>query len=430
MIYLKTAAMPVSLLERAFTLAALFFYTGALACFIGDDNPVNIFTEISAWIGFAITLGLLVINFRAVMAIAPRDILLWLLVLITLISPLWSDLPVETVQNVIPLLRVTVFGIYFATRYTLREQVELIAWTFGSAAIISVFVSLALPFYGVMGYGIITNSQQIVHQGVWRGAFIHRNILSAMMTICFLSSLFCMIRVSGFRWVGWVFLGLSTFLILISAAKASPVILVIVLLLIPFYRAMRWNYHTAVPFFVIMALIVGSAVVFSVVNAEEILNSLGRDITLSGRTNYWELMLYKAQERPWLGYGYDAFWEGDWQGEVADVWRYLQDGDEPPHPHNGFLALWLNVGLVGLSIFVLHWLRTFSRAVQWLRMMPTVEGLVPIAYLTLFVLMNLTETTLMQADIVWLLYVSTSLTLVSGEVVETDESGYEEMIEV
>jgi exopolysaccharide production protein ExoQ len=424
MTYLK-AATPVSLPERAFTLAALFFHTGALSCFIGDDNPINIVTEISAWIGFALSLGLLALNFKTVMTIALRDLLLWLLVGLVLVSPLWSDLPAETLQNVIPVLRVTVFGIYFATRYSLREQMELLAWTFGAAAIISVLVSIALPFYGVMGYGVITNSQQIVHQGVWRGAFIHRNVLSAMMVICILSSLFCMVKSPGFRWIGWVFAAVATFLIIISAAKSAPVTLVLILLLLPIYRAMRWSYQTAVPFFVIMALVLGAAAVFSLVNAEEILTSLGRDVTLTGRTNYWELVIHKAQERPWLGYGFDAFWEYDWQGEAADIWRYLQDGDEPPHPHNGFLALWLNIGLVGLGVFIVHWLRTLGRAIQWLRVVPTVEGLVPIIYLTLFVMMNITETTLMQADIIWLLYVSTSLTLVAGEEVEAQMIIYE-----
>jgi exopolysaccharide production protein ExoQ len=291
--------------------------------------------------------------------------------------------------------------------------VQMVAWVFGVGAIASVLVAIALPYYGVMGYGLITNSQQIVHQGVWRGAYIHRNILSAMMAIGFLASLFGMVRVASFRWVGWMFLGLSAFLIIISAAKSAPTMLLVVLLLIPFYKAMRWSDHIAIPFFIIMAVIVGSTAVFVAVNAEEILSAIGRDITLTGRTDYWRLILDEAFDRPWLGYGYNAFWVGDWKGEVADVWRFLQDGDEPPHPHNGFLYTGLNVGLVGLAVFAVHWLRTFWRAIRWLQSVSIAEGLVPIVYLTLFVLMNITETMLMQPDIIWLLYVSVSLSLVA-----------------
>jgi exopolysaccharide production protein ExoQ len=405
-------SIEISPIERAFALVALFFYTGALACFIGDDNPVRPIRELFAYVGFAITLGLLLLNLRDWVSIALRDLLLWLFVALNLVSVLWSDVPGETVTNLIPVLRVTVFGLYFGTRYSLRDQVQMVAWVFGVGAIASVFVAIALPYYGIMGYGLITNSQQIVHEGIWRGAFIHRNILSAMMAIGLLASLFCMVRVPSFRWVGWIFLGLSSFLIIISAAKSAPTMLMLVLLLIPFYKAMRWSDHVAIPFFVIMALVVGGTAVFTAVNAEEILSAIGRDITLTGRTDYWRLMIDKAFERPWLGYGYNAFWVGDWKGEVADVWRFLQDGDEPPHPHNGFLYTGLNVGFIGLAVFAAHWLRTFWRAVRWLQSVPIAEGLVPIIYLTLFVLMNITETMLMQPDIIWLLYVSTSLSLV------------------
>jgi exopolysaccharide production protein ExoQ len=406
-------AITISPIEKAFTLVALFFYTGALACFIGDDNPLRPIKEGFAYAGFAITCGLLLLNVRAWVSIALHDLLLWLFVALNLVSVLWSDIPGETVNNLIPVVRVTVFGLYFGTRYSLREQVQMVAWVFGVGAIASVLVAIALPYYGVMGYGLITNSQQIVHQGVWRGAYIHRNILSAMMAIGFLASLFGMVRVASFRWVGWMFLGLSAFLIIISAAKSAPTMLLVVLLLIPFYKAMRWSDHIAIPFFIIMAVIVGSTAVFVAVNAEEILSAIGRDITLTGRTDYWRLILDEAFDRPWLGYGYNAFWVGDWKGEVADVWRFLQDGDEPPHPHNGFLYTGLNVGLVGLAVFAVHWLRTFWRAIRWLQSVSIAEGLVPIVYLTLFVLMNITETMLMQPDIIWLLYVSVSLSLVA-----------------
>jgi exopolysaccharide production protein ExoQ len=406
-------AITISPIEKAFTLVALFFYTGALACFVGDDNPLRPIKEGFAYAGFAITCGLLLLNVRAWVSIALHDLLLWLFVALNLVSVLWSDIPGETVNNLIPVVRVTVFGLYFGTRYSLREQVQMVAWVFGVGAIASVLVAIALPYYGVMGYGLITNSQQIVHQGVWRGAYIHRNILSAMMAIGFLASLFGMVRVASFRWVGWMFLGLSAFLIIISAAKSAPTMLLVVLLLIPFYKAMRWSDHIAIPFFIIMAVIVGSTAVFVAVNAEEILSAIGRDITLTGRTDYWRLILDEAFDRPWLGYGYNAFWVGDWKGEVADVWRFLQDGDEPPHPHNGFLYTGLNVGLVGLAVFAVHWLRTFWRAIRWLQSVSIAEGLVPIVYLTLFVLMNITETMLMQPDIIWLLYVSVSLSLVA-----------------
>jgi exopolysaccharide production protein ExoQ len=408
------AVAPISRIEKAFTLAALFFHTGALACFIGPDNPLMVFRETAAYLGFAISLGLLLLNYRTIFAVLPRDLLLVLLIGLTLVSPLWSDDPLHIFKNLIPFLRVTIFGLYFALRYPLRDQVQMLAWVFGAAAIASVLLALFLPFYGIMGYGIITNSQQLVHQGTWRGAFIHRNYLSAMMVIGCLAGLFSSHRHDLLRWFAWGLMGLAFFLIIISASKSAPVVLFATLSLIPFFRALRWNGRVAIPFFVITVLILGSVSVWAIANAADLLTALGRDATLTGRTNYWGLMLSKAWERPWLGYGYNGLWVGDWKGEIADVWRFLQDGDEPPHPHNGFLFVWLNIGLVGLSVFVIHWFRTMGRAIRWLQAFPTLEGLVPIAYLCLFIMINLTETMLMQPDLIWVLYISASLSLVAG----------------
>jgi O-antigen ligase len=402
---------PVSLLEQAFALTALFFHTGALTCFVGPDNPLSIFKEISAYIGFAITLGLLAANLKDCASTLSRDLLLWALVLLALASPLWSDYLPETVQNIIPLLRVTLFGVYFATRYSLRQQVQMVALVLGVSAAASLVLAVALPFYGVMGHGLITNMEQVMHQGVWRGAFIHRTMLGVMMVLCILSSLFCVLQHYRQRFIVLLGLGLATFLLMMSMAKAAPVILVLVLALIPFFKAVRWNDAIAIPFFTTAVVILGITLVLTITNYEFLLQSLGRDPTFTGRTNYWPLMLDKLWERPWFGYGYNAFWIGGWKGEVADIWRYLRPGDEPPHPHNGFLFMWFNIGLVGLSVFAAHWLSVFWRSLQWLRQVPTLEGFVPIVYFTLILFLNFTETLLMFPDILWLLYVSFSLSM-------------------
>jgi exopolysaccharide production protein ExoQ len=399
------------LLEKAFTLIALFFYSDALGRFIGETNPLAPIKEVFAYISFAIALVLLLSRLQSFAAAMTKDKLLWLLVLVTVVSPLWSDHPDDTLLKVIPFVRVTVFAAYFATRYSMREQIQMIAWVMGVAAIGSAVLAIAVPYYGVMGYGLITNMEQIVHQGTWRGVFIHKTILGTMMAVGVLASLFCLAKKSKPYWLNWLCLALTMALLLASTTRGALVFMLIVLCLVPFFRAMRWNYKLAIPFFIIIGLISSAILIFSVTNAEAILTAMGRNTTLSGRTIYWPLMIDEALDRPWLGYGYDAFWVGGWKGEPADIWQFLKDGDEPPHPHNGFLFVWLNTGLVGLSLFAMQWFTGCLRSIRWLWTVKTVEGLVPLAYLTLTILLNLTETMLMQPNILWILYVSASLSL-------------------
>lgn len=403
--------MPLRLLEKAFTLVALFFYSDALGRFIGETNPLAPIKEVFAYIAFVVALALLLPRLSSFAAAMTRDKLLWILVLVTVASPLWSDYPGDTVLKVIPFLRVTIFAAYFATRYSLREQIQMIAWVMGVAAIGSAVLAIAFPYYGVMGYGLITNMEQIVHQGTWRGVFIHKTILGTMMALGVLASLFCLVKKARPYWLNWLCLALTTALLLASTTRGALVFMLIVLCMVPFYRALRWNYKLAIPFFIVVGLISASILIFSVTNAEDILAAMGRNTTLSGRTIYWPLMIDEAMDRPWLGYGYDAFWIGGWKGEPADIWRFLRDGDEPPHPHNGFIFVWLNTGLVGLSLFAMQWVTGCLRSIRWLCTVKTVEGLVPLAYLTLTILINLTETMLMQPNILWILYVSASISI-------------------
>ena len=72
---------------------------------------------------------------------------------------------------------------------------------------------------------------------------------------------------------------------------------------------------------------------------------VGRDPTLTGRTEIWKNLLSMHTD-PLLGTGYESFWLGerlDW------VWQRCGDITEA---HNGYLDIYLNLGLIGLSLLV------------------------------------------------------------------------------
>lgn len=144
-------------------------------------------------------------------------------------------------------------------------------------------------------------------------------------------------------------------------------------------------------------------------NTEFVLGVLGRDPTLTGRTGLWAAVLEMIRERPWLGYGYSAFWLG-WEGKSAYIWTLYPWG--PPHAHNGLLELWLNLGSLGILVFVLGFLMSFSRAIVWVRSTRTAEGFWPLAVLTYIALTNAAESTILSINsIYWILYVAVALSI-------------------
>lgn len=77
-----------------------------------------------------------------------------------------------------------------------------------------------------------------------------------------------------------------------------------------------------------------------------LLELLGRDPTLTGRTDIWQLVL-RAEINPLFGVGFYSFWLGP-RAEV--VWS--EGYDKLNQSHNGYLETYLNGGLVGLFLLV------------------------------------------------------------------------------
>ncbi|MGB3614293.1 MAG: O-antigen ligase, partial [Elainellaceae cyanobacterium] len=202
--------------------------------------------------------------------------------------------------------------------------------------------------------------------------------------------------------------GLSVLLLVLSNSKTALALFVLLVAFMPIYRIVRLYYKLAVP--VLSAtLLLGSGVFIGILaQIESVVGAAGKDLTFSGRTDLWSIALTKIQERLWWGYGYGGFWRG-WSGPSADVW-FLEPWF-PKHSHNGYLDLWLDVGLLGMVVFGLGLAFAFYRAIRRVSVTQTSEYLLPLAYLTFMLLYNLTESVwLLQNTFFWIFYVTTVCT--------------------
>lgn len=122
----------------------------------------------------------------------------------------------------------------------------------------------------------------------------------------------------------------------------------------------------------------------------------------------WILCFAMALRRPWLGYGFNAFWQGR-EGPSARIARALDF--TALHAHNGFLEILLDLGLVGLLVFGIGFVIYVWRACSLLRK-PRLEFAWPLMCLTFVFLANLTEGPLVSRnDFFWVLYTATAFNL-------------------
>lgn len=70
--------------------------------------------------------------------------------------------------------------------------------------------------------------------------------------------------------------------------------------------------------------------------------------TLTGRTSIWDQALPYISDRPVTGYGYGSFWTTGHLVEFAARQRWAV-----PDAHSAYLDMWLALGIVGVTLFVL-----------------------------------------------------------------------------
>lgn len=402
-------AIHKSIFEKGFVVLALLLFTDAFISllrrqggFVLDSTEGDPIMQVFLFGVYIVTLFLILLRWKNVVQVVLAEPLLMVLLAIALASVLWSFAPMVTLRRSVALVGTTFFGVYLATRYSLKEQLQLLAWTLGMAALLSFLFALVPPHLGI--------HQEGEHMGAWRGIYVHKNALGRSMGLSIVFFSLFVLYESKRRWIAWVGLVLSAALILLSSSATPMLSSLTVLCLLPFYSIWRWRNPLFLPFFIMTVTLGSVAALWLFSQAQAILGAAGRDFTFTGRTELWAFLLQMIQKHPLFGYGYSAFWLG-WKGESARVWSLF--AWQPTYAHNGYLQLGLDLGFLGLSVFVLGFLIYFARALTWARANQTVEGMFPLAYLTFLLPYNVTDSIILQQNnIFWVLYVSTVISMV------------------
>lgn len=389
--------------EAAFAVVGLFLFSAALIPLLlqeggarlgsGEGNPLLrvVYGSVQA-----VSLLLVMVHWRAVWATLRGRWWTVALVALTMASVLWSAEPDVTLRRSAAFAGTTAFGFYLAARFDTASLLRLLGWGLGLAAVLSLVFSVALPSYGV---------ESGVHAGAWRGVYPQKNGLGQTMVLSTLVFLLLALGAGRRRWIAGGFAALSAALVLASTSMTALAVLLCCVLLIPLFRALRLHPTLALSILAWVVLLTGAGAAWVIGNAEALLVSMGKDPTLTGRTPLWEILIEMIGERPWLGYGYSAFWLG-MEGPSRRVLSVIDWGT--PHAHNGFLDLALQLGLVGVLVFAVGFAIAAARSVGALRASPGPAGLWPLLFLTYMVLYNLSETTLLQQNnLYWVLYVAT-----------------------
>jgi exopolysaccharide production protein ExoQ len=85
---------------------------------------------------------------------------------------------------------------------------------------------------------------------------------------------------------------------------------------------------------------------------DQVLNFFGKDLTLTGRTMLWKIAYASIAENPIIGVGYQAFWRPEnWKAQY--LWTASHQGiGSGFHFHNTYIAVTVDLGVIGLFWFI------------------------------------------------------------------------------
>lgn len=137
--------------------------------------------------------------------------------------------------------------------------------------------------------------------------------------------------------------------------------------------------------YLVVTLVVGASAewLFGIHNLA--LSLLGRDSTLTGRTDVWHMLL-NWNINPIFGVGFESFWQEDRMAQI----EAMNPGLVINESHNGYLETYINMGMLGVAITLAMLFATFWKARRAL--LDNFDfGRFRFAYLAAFIIYNWTE---------------------------------------
>jgi exopolysaccharide production protein ExoQ len=384
--------------EQAFVIASLLlfsqgFYSLVLGTSIGGDegDTESAVLRFSFILIYLITFALL--GFRLPRTIAYLKTNLWLLFLIglTIFSVSWSSLPMGTLKEAVSLVGSSGFALYFASRYNFEEQLKILGWSFGIALFSSFIFALVIPAYGIMP------------SGAWRGIYPHKNGLGESMFISFLTFYFLSISAKKYRTFCKICCLLSVVIILLAQSGTSLISVIFIFTTAQALKLVSFKSKQSVLAILLMLIFIALSLFFLMINFHTFLNAFDKDITLTGRTPLWSDLWGFIQQKPWLGYGFGTFFSSGHR-ETATIWT-MHDW-VPPHAHNGFIQIWLDIGVVGLAVFSISYFGCIFNALFKYLSSQDLKMFWIFLILLYTVFFNLTEVSFLSQSELWILSIT------------------------
>jgi O-antigen ligase len=269
-------------------------------------------------------------------------------------SVLWSANPSTSAVNALRMAINVLLVFCLFERYSANELQKLVMLVGSVAAFGSLLMVFAFPQFGLQSRGQYA-------LGAWEGIFGQKNLCGQAMLILLLPAFFVKLN---HRFGTFLRVSYSVIVLLIIAMTRSAGAWLVTALCLTFIVLLkvteRMRRQEAALVVMGAATLVLAFGIAAAANFNTLMYALGKDPTMTGRTVLWKGLLNLIGKRPLCGYGFMAFWQG-LTGPSRELalqlgWLDLASAE------NGALELLLELGLIGLLLYIAVFLRAVKDA--------------------------------------------------------------------
>lgn len=304
----------------------------------------NLFGPLAVAVFLASGMALIAMRPEHSLYVVARYWIVLLLPAYCLASTLWSEFPSVTLRHGLQFTITCVIAIVIANRVP-----PIVLHRF---------------LYAIYGFGVLLSfafGRVRDDIGAWIGIFGSKNAFAGVVSVFMLASLALLIDKRA-HWLARVLAAVSVLvaapaMVLAQSAGAIIVLIPAIGILALIHISRFTNIAQRLFFGVMLALVAAAGAIVFVAYGDAILAQVldlsGKNPTLTGRTDLWQIGTDLINQNPLFGVGYQAFWvKGSALAE--SLWaEFGIEGRSGFNFHNTYISNAVEIGLIGVGLQVL-----------------------------------------------------------------------------
>lgn len=344
------------------------------AFFKGLFIPPNIISLLRLVLNFMFLL-ILIYYFLTRRIRVKKYIMTIIFIVFSGMSILWTPDKFEAIK-----LYINISGAisYLVLFFIINKKSDSIKIVFNYCLLLIVCEIMSFTLLGRVGYMDGSGSNTL------RGIHLSRSAMIIYLNFCLFIFLYYLMNEKKLKYKEKlktiIFIVLSVILIVISKSSTGLITVMLLIPLLLFFNGKRRD-KIVLKVSILIAMLLPLMNITSSFLNNLIITIFGKTLTFSGRRYIWDYALENLVNNPIIGSGFDST-KYYLSGKVIPIYERVAS-----HTHNGFLELFLQLGLVGVVLLIVIIFITYRYTIMYNKK----ESNLIRAYLVIFVIFNFME---------------------------------------